>query len=41
MPQSQQPSSPRKQATTNYLTTLLFSLVACGALTGVPAFAYA
>lgn len=40
MPQSQQPASPRKQATINYLTTILFGLVACGALIGVPAFAY-
>ena len=41
MAQSQQPASPRKQATPKYLTTLLFGLVVCGALIGVPAFAYA
>ena len=38
---SQQPSSPRRQATPKYFTTLLFGLVVCGALIGVPAFAYA
>ena len=41
MAQSQQPASPRKQATPKYLTTLLFGLVVCGALIGVPTFAYA
>ena len=40
MSQSQQPALPRIQATPNYLTTLLFGLVACGAMIGVPAFGY-
>ncbi len=41
MAQSQQPASPRQPATPKYLTTLLFGLVVCGALIGVPTFAYA
>jgi stearoyl-CoA desaturase (delta-9 desaturase) len=40
MTQSQPLASPRKKVTINYLTMLLFGVVAGCALIGVPAFAY-